>query len=71
MEESDAKVDVLSATCNRRQEPVITRQQEKCSPVGANGRTDGEECLVGVCLTYNNLVLRFGISYKGGYWMGC
>jgi hypothetical protein len=48
VEESHAKVDVVAATCNRRQEPVITRQQEQCSPVGADGRTDGEDS--GVCL---------------------
>ena len=41
VEESNVKVDVLAASCNRRQEPVITRQQEECSPVGADGRTDG------------------------------
>ena len=43
MEESHTKVDVVAATCNRRQEPVITRQQEECPPLGADCRTDGEK----------------------------
>jgi hypothetical protein len=56
VEESHGKVDVLAATYNRRQELVITRQQEKWSPVGADGRTDGES-LQGFVFYYKHLVL--------------
>ena len=34
-------VSVESASCNRKQEPLLMRRAEQCSPVGADGRDDG------------------------------
>merc|ERR1712168_1187029 len=42
---SDEKIAVEKATCNQKQEPRLDRTQEKCSPVGSDGRTDKLESL--------------------------
>ena len=34
-------MSVEGASCSRRQEPRLIRTEEKCSEVGADGRTDG------------------------------
>merc|ERR1719244_1817585 len=44
------KVDVPASSCNRRQEPLIRKKVEKCSPVGADGRTDDLELLARVTI---------------------
>ena len=35
------KVSVEDASCNKKQEPLLKRRKEQCSPVGADGRDDG------------------------------
>merc|ERR1711974_450513 len=42
---SDENIAVEKASCNQKQEPRLDRSQEKCSPVGSDGRTDKLETL--------------------------
>ena len=42
---SDEKIAIEKATCNQKQEPRLDRTQEKCAPVGSDGRTDKLETL--------------------------
>jgi hypothetical protein len=34
-------VEAASLSCNKKQEPLLIRREEECSPVGADGRVDG------------------------------
>ena len=34
-------VSVEAASCNKKQEPLLMRKKEQCSPIGADGRDDG------------------------------
>ena len=34
-------VYVEAASCNKKQEPLLLRKKEQCSPIEADGRDDG------------------------------
>ena len=36
-------VEVMSSSCSRKQEPRLTKKEEECSTIGADGRTKGKE----------------------------
>ena len=50
---SDEKIVVENASCNRKQEPRLTRTQEQCASVGSDGRIDQLETLQKVSLGWN------------------
>jgi len=49
----ETTVSVEAASCNKKQEPLLMRRQEACSPVGADGRTDSLSELVRVSIGWN------------------
>jgi len=46
-------VAVEAASCNKKQEPLLVRRQELCSPVGADGREEGLSELTRVSIGWN------------------
>lgn len=55
----ETAVSVEAASCNTKQEPLLLRRQEQCSPVGADGRAEG----LGV-LTRASIGWRIDGKYK-------
>ena len=49
---SDENIAVEKASCNQKQEPRLDQSQEKCSPVGSDGRTDNLETLEKVSISW-------------------
>eukprot|EP00092_Neocalanus_flemingeri_P008407 GFUD01009063.1.p1 GENE.GFUD01009063.1~~GFUD01009063.1.p1 ORF type:complete len:458 (-),score=83.36 GFUD01009063.1:40-1413(-) len=66
LREDGLKVLVEAASCNRRQEPVIIRKKEECSPVGADGRTEELSSLVRVAIGWDiddNFIEQIGLCH--------
>eukprot|EP00090_Calanus_glacialis_P045179 TRINITY_DN8232_c0_g1_i1.p1 TRINITY_DN8232_c0_g1~~TRINITY_DN8232_c0_g1_i1.p1 ORF type:complete len:472 (-),score=119.75 TRINITY_DN8232_c0_g1_i1:256-1671(-) len=49
----ETTVSVEAASCNKKQEPLLVRREEVCSPVGADGREDGLSELTRVSIGWN------------------
>ena len=61
-----ATVKVEATTCSRKQEPRLVREQEECSAVGADGRSDDLSQLVRVSIGWqigDTFIEQIGICH--------
>ena len=61
-----ASVEVETTTCSRKQEPRLVREQEECSAVGADGRSDDLSQLVRVSIGWqigDTFIEQIGICH--------